>query len=283
MAASSCSAISLASAEPLPGTASRATALLVLEVRKAWPRDVLEGTALGAAVTDRVRAWVAELPGSKVLFVRRPDRRSGPYCAFVVHVGEHPSIRRLDFVDHDELRDADLEDGVLVDEPLALVCGHARRDRCCARLGVPLFDALRGDFDSTSLWLSSHQGGHRFAANLLWLPEGLAFGRVAPAHATELVADLRAGLLPTANLRGRIALPPESQAAEIATREALGLGALSAVSVVTAVPGRVRLATALGEVEVRVESQPGPLAPVSCGAEPEPTLRYVATVLGPGA
>ncbi len=40
-----------------------------------------------------------------------------------------------------------------------------RRDRCCARLGVPLFDALAPHVDADRLWQSSHHGGHRFAAN----------------------------------------------------------------------------------------------------------------------
>jgi len=280
METSSCSAASFASGEPLSGTASRATALLLLEVRKAWPRDVLDGTALGAPVTDRLRAWIAERPGSKVLLVRRPDRRSGPLCAFVVEVAAHPSVRCLELADYDDLLDASLDvDGALVDGPLALVCGHARRDRCCARLGLPLFDELTGEFEPASLWLSSHQGGHRFAANLLWLPEGLAFGRVAPASAAHLVADLRAGRLPTENLRGRIALTPESQAAEIAARNTLGVSGVSDVTVVSATSGTVRLATPQGEVDVKVESEPGPVVPASCGADPEPTVRYVATVV----
>jgi hypothetical protein len=257
--------------------------MLLLEVRSGWPRDVLEGTALGAALMDHLHAWVvAQRPGAKVLFVRRSDRRSGQLCAFIVRVATaQPSVRCLELAHHDDLLDADLDrDGQDVSEPVAIVCGHARRDRCCARLGLPLFDALRGEFDAKALWLSSHHGGHRFAANLLWLPEGLAFGRVAPVKAPALVAELRAGRLPTENLRGRIALSPEAQAAEIAVRQTVGIHGLPDVTVISADAGDIRLATPQGEVRVRVESEPGPVVPASCGVEPEPTVRYVATVVG---
>jgi hypothetical protein len=282
MGATSCSTLSLEAGEPLAGTASRATTLLLLEVREAWRRDALDGATLGSPLVERLGGWTAERPGSKVLFVRRPDRRTGHLCAFVVHSATpQPSIRRLELVRHDELLDADLDrDGGIVAGPLAVVCGHARRDRCCARLGLPLFDALQGELEPEALWLSSHHGGHRFAPNLLWLPEGLAFGRIKLAGASGLVAELRAGRLPTENLRGRITLSPEAQAAEIAAREALGVTGLFDVSVTSADTGDVRLATEHGEVRVRVVPEAGPVVPASCGSEPEPTTRYVATVVG---
>ena len=279
---SSCSAASLDAGEPLAGTASRADTILLVEVRGAWERDVLDAPGrLGTSVTGRLRSWVEERVRAKVLFVRRPDRRAGDVLAFVVRAaGGPPSIRRFALSRHDELAELDLDGGgELVAEPIALVCGHGRRDPCCARLGTPVFDALRDMLGPEELWLSSHQGGHRFAPNLLWLPEGFAFGRVAPATAQALVAELRAGRLPTASLRGRITLAPEAQAAEIAARDALGLEGIADAKVVEAAPGLVRLATAAGPLDVGVASEPGPPVPASCGAEPEPTVRYTATVV----
>ncbi len=58
----------------------------------------------------------------------------------------------------------------------------ARRLLCAAR-----HRGLRARSPSSSapdeLWLSSHQGGHRFAANVLVLPAGIQLGRVAPEDA----------------------------------------------------------------------------------------------------
>ena len=72
----------------------------------------------------------------------------------------------------------------------------------------------------------SHLGGHRFAANVLVLPDGLCFGRLDSRAAVALVEELEAGRLPLDHLRGRTALGPEQQAAEILLRRELGLTGL---------------------------------------------------------
>ncbi len=276
-----CSALSLAAGEPLAGTAGRADAFLLLEVRGAWGRDALDSLAgrPGAAIQE----WLGATPRSKVLLIRRPDRRNGELAAFVVTpVADEPTVRRLRLATHDDLADLDLnEGGEFVSGPLALVCGHGRRDACCARLGRPLYDALRAEFGPEELWLSTHQGGHRFAPNLLWLPDALMFGRVDPAGAVALVSELRAGRLPLPSLRGRTIFAPEAQAAEIAVRRKLGLARLADVELVSGEGGRVRLATSAGAVEVEVETWQGPPLPASCGAEPEPGFRYAVTTMRP--
>ena len=233
MSEGTCAALSAAADEPLAGTAGRTDTFLLLEVRGAWERDALDGLAERPAAA--VRAWLDATPRSKVLFIRRPDRRRGELAAFVVRVaGAVPTVRRFRLADYDDLLRADLDEGGdLVAGPLALVCGHGRRDACCARLGRPLYEALRDEFGPESLWLSSHQGGHRFAPNLLWLPDGLLFGRVAPDEAATLVGDLRAGRLPLERLRGRTTFPPEAQAAEIAVRIALGVTGVRDVELVS--------------------------------------------------
>lgn len=279
MADGSCSGLSRAAGEPLAGTASRADAYLLLEVDGAWHRDVLDGASLPAAAVATVRAWLDATPRSKALFVRRPDRRRRERLVFVVDAaGAAPRVRRIRLTGHEELPEVDLErDAEPVDVRLTLVCGHGRRDRCCARLGRPLFDALAGELEPESLWLSSHQGGHRFAPNLLWLPEGLSFGRIAPKRAPELVRELAAGRVPLDVLRGRTTVSPEAQAAEIAVRQRLGLTGTGDVQIVAVEDGVVRMATADGVVEVAVERREGPALPASCGAEPEPGVRYVVT------
>jgi hypothetical protein len=275
-----CSALSLAAGEPLAGTASRADVFLLLEVRGAWERDVLDGLAERHAAA--IRAWLDVTPRSKVLFIRRPDRRGHDIAAFVVRAAAAtPAIRRFRLSGHDDLLDVDFDEGgVPMPGPLVLVCGHGRRDACCARLGRPLYDALRDEFDPESLWLSSHQGGHRFAPNLLWLPDGLAFGRVELARAPALVHELRGDRLPLDCLRGRTTFPPEAQAAEIAVRAADGVTGLRDVELVSTEDGRVRLTTPAGEVEAVVEVQRGPTLPASCGAAPEAVDGYVVASIG---
>jgi hypothetical protein len=273
-----CAALSAAAGEPLPGTAGRADAFLLLEVRGAWEREALDGLPKRPAAA--IRAWLDATPRSKALVIRRPDRRDGEIAAFVVRAGtDPPTIRRFRLAGYGDLLGADLDaGGELVVGPLALVCGHGRRDACCARLGRPLYDALREELGPESLWLSSHLGGHRFAPNLLWLPDGLLFGRVESAG---LVRELRGNRLPLARLRGRTTFPPEAQAVEIAVRARSGLTGLRDIELVSAENGRVRLATPTGEVEARVDVESGPALPPSCGATPERADRYIVTSIGP--
>jgi hypothetical protein len=273
-----CSEASVAADEPLAGTAPRVDTFLLIEARGAWERDAID--SFPEDVASVIRAWLDATARSRLLLIRRPDRRRGDdLVAFVVRAAESPpSVRRFSLRRLDNLIDLDLADGgEPVEEPLALICGHGRRDPCCARLGIPLYDALREQLDATSLWRSSHQGGHRFAPNLLWLPDGLSFGRVQPGDARSLVAELRAGRLPLGSLRGRVTWPPEAQAAEIAVRQRFGFTRLADVTLLSSASGWVQFGTEGGSVGVEVVTEPGPALPVSCGADPEPIDRYVVS------
>jgi hypothetical protein len=272
VSAASCSALATAAGVPLAGTAGRTDSFLLLEFRGAWERDVLDG--LTGRPAAAIRSWLEATPRSKALFIRRPGRRGSELAAFVVRAVEQ-TVQRFGLTAYDELPDIDLAyGGEAVARPLALVCGHGRRDACCARLGRPLYDALLETFDADSLWLSSHQGGHRFAPNLLWLPDGLLFGRVEPTEAPALTGELRAGRLPIERLRGRTTFPPAAQAAEIAVRAKLGVDGVRDVSLVSLKDGRVTLGVPGGPVDVTVEVQEGPAVPASCGAKPEPDERH---------
>lgn len=120
-------------------------------------------------------------------------------------------------------------------DPLYLVCTNGRRDACCALYGRPLFVALSGD--SPHVWESSHIGGHRFAGNLVCLPEALIYGRVTPERGRALVAAHAEGRLDVRSLRGRAAWPAAAQAAEIELRLHLGLDRIADVTLVAVKAG----------------------------------------------
>jgi hypothetical protein len=103
-----------------------------------------------------------------------------------------------------------------------LVCTNGARDPCCAIRGPAVAQALQRELPG-QVYECSHLGGHRFAANVLVLPDGLCFGRLDARSAVVLAAELEAGRLPLDHLRGRTALESEQQAAEILVRRELGL------------------------------------------------------------
>ena len=101
--------------------------------------------------------------------------------------------------------------------PLWTICTNGRRDRCCAVYGVALYQALAA-LRPDQVWQSSHVGGHRFAPTVLAFPQGVCYGRVAPAEAGALVATVEADSLYLHGYRGRTAYPPAGQAAEFFLR-----------------------------------------------------------------
>jgi len=114
-----------------------------------------------------------------------------------------------------------------------LVCTNGARDPCCAIRGPAVAQALER-LRPDQVYECSHLGGHRFAANLLVLPDGLCFGRLDVRAATALVHELEAGRLPLEHLRGRTAYTPDQQAAEILVRYELGLTRLEDLRLVAA-------------------------------------------------
>ncbi len=134
-------------------------------------------------------------------------------------------VRRIELQAHDDLANVDFEaDGEPTDAKVVLVCGHGSRDACCARLGTAVYGALENRFLDVELWLSSHQGGHRFAANVLVLPQGIQLGRVDAEDAVALTNRALAGEIQLDRYRGRTCYDPNVQAAEHAIRRAARTG-----------------------------------------------------------
>ena len=262
MAADTCWTSSLAAGEPLAGTAPQARRWLLVETRGAWARDV-DGTMLPADVRKLVSGF-----DGRVQLIRRPDRREGEALAFVAESDEAGgTLRCFDAF-------PDLTGGERIEGTMFLVCCHGRRDPCCARIGTPVFEALRVEVPDDSVWQSSHLGGHRFAANVLVLPSGIVLGRVSPGDAPRIAAELAAGRIPLEHYRGKTIHPPEAQAADAAVRERFGLTGLDDVVILSAVDGRVGLATPSGAIDAVVEAVTGPPLIESCGKEPAVSTRY---------
>jgi hypothetical protein len=161
-----------------------------------------------------------------VLFVRRPERRGGDgLLAFVARTTERERrLHRLELERHDDLVGVDLAAaGEPIEQPLFLVCTHGKHDRCCAKYGRPLYDAVREQVDEGWVWQSTHVGGDRFAGNVVVLPEGLFYGRVGEEDLDPILDDYFDGRINLERYRGRSAYTFAVQAAELAVREQTGL------------------------------------------------------------
>jgi hypothetical protein len=237
-----CADASGAAHEDLAATASRVDHWVLVEYRGYWDRDVLGGSLLSQALKEHLRDQLGQLGHSRLLFVKRPERRSQKRRMLFVG-SSRPGEERfyaLEFDHHDDLIDYDFASallggdtpGVPVEHPLFVVCTHGKRDRCCAKYGRPLYDQLKGKVDPQWVWQSTHVGGDRFAGNVVLLPEGLFFGRVGEEGLDPILDDYFEGRINLERFRGRSAYTFPVQAAELAVREKTGLAGVHDVELV---------------------------------------------------
>jgi hypothetical protein len=277
-----CSDVSLENGEPLGATASRIDHWLIVEYRGLWGPDALRASGLSDQVKQRLREQVRARPRSRLLFVRRPDRRGRPELrgyAATSREGEE-SLRCTSFSSYEELRDLDLaRAGEPLDRPLFLVCTHGKHDPCCARRGRPLFEALAEQVDEEDVWQTTHVGGDRFAGNLLCLSRGVYYGRVERDDAGRVLDAHLEGTIDLEHYRGRSCYSFAAQAVERDIRERTGLLRLDDLRLVSEQGPRIAFADRDGRVhERRVSLELGPEDYLTCTAsETHRPRRYVVS------
>ena len=227
--------MSRAHAESLHATASRVDTWILIEYRGLWAHDAVDGSTLSHALKAHLVAERARLPRARILFVRRSERRSGDgiLAFFAQSTQTARELRCIELERHDDLLGLDLATaGRSVDHPLFLVCTHGKHDRCCAKFGRPLYDAVREQVEEGWAWQSSHVGGDRFAGNLVALDDGVYYGRVEPSEAWPVVEAAHERRVHLPLYRGRSCHGFAAQAAELAVRETTALLVLDDVACV---------------------------------------------------
>lgn len=279
-----CSDISRDNDEPLGATASRIDHWLLVEYRGLWSSDAVEDSGLSDQVKARLRELRSRHPRTRVLLIRRPDRRRHPTLA-VYTAASRQGLERLgglEIDEHEDLREVDpWEAATPTDEPLFLACTHGKHDPCCARHGRPLFEALSEQLDPASVWQSTHVGGDRFAGNLVCLPHGFYYGRVERDDVPAVVDEYLDGRLLLAHYRGRSCWPFPVQAAERRIRDDEGLTGLDDLSLASVEGGSDRWSIAFdtpgGRRELDVVAEVGELTKLTCESEAKRPRRFVAT------
>lgn len=280
-----CSEISRENDEPLGATASRIDRWLLVEYRGLWSHDALTGSGLSDQVKARLRELAAAQPRTRLLLIRRPDRRHHDGLAVYVADSRQGEERLgvLEVRAHEELRRLDpFEAAEPVDEPLFLVCTHGKHDRCCARYGRPLWEGVSEQLDESSAWQCTHVGGDRFAGNLVVLPYGIYYGRVDRDDVANVLDHQLAGQVALEHYRGRSCWPFAVQAADRRVRAEEGLTGITDVSLAGVTReaekrSTVRFDTRVGPREVDIVEELGELTLLTCGSPvARRPRRYVA-------
>jgi len=286
-----CRDASLAAGEPLHGTAAADTDLwVILEVKESWGPKGPEDSGLPAELVKHLNDFGSAHPRARVQLIRKPERH-GAGC--VVYLGlsheQDACVFRRELKSALGLIDVDLAGFaerrippgfVRVDEAVYLVCVHGKRDRCCAQRGMPLYTALSA-LSPEHTWQTTHLGGHRFAATMLVLPEGISYGRVLDSEASAIVAaHSKSELHDLERLRGRTCYAPAVQAADYFLRKQLGAHGLAALTFVSSTDEGPQTSVTFRDVEggehtLRVDRQPLASIPASCGAQPKSVDQFV--------
>jgi hypothetical protein len=244
-----CSELSRRSGESGAGTASAGAVWLLLEYPHGWGRRAFEESALSDGVKKFFNDSLPRIKHSRLLFIKTDrGRREERMNLFVVRCRERsPFIVRLGLEKYEDLMaldlaaiasGRDLQGGEVTNQPLFLVCTHGRRDKCCAKFGVPLYNSLR-ELAGDAVWQSSHVGGDRFAGNLVCFPHGLFYAHADAEAGRRIVEAYRARRLLTEEFRGRACYSHFIQAAEIFVRERTGLRGIEDLRFVAAEPAAV--------------------------------------------
>ena len=179
----------------------------------------------------------------------------------------------------EELSGAELDAGDPVPGPIVLVCAHGRRDACCARLGPPLFDALAPllAHGATVAVLSPRRPPVR--------PQRARAPTRGPARADPARAGGRGGRAaggrpdPARPLPRPDALRPARAGGRDrrARGDRLRRDCRPAARIARGRPGR-RSRPRTASSRRTSSKRPGPEVPASCGADPEPTVGWVARI-----
>ena len=228
-----CSTSSREAGEQLFGTATRADYWLALEVPQIWGRKAFEESNLPASAKSYLAEVLKGQSNTRLQLIKSGSEFFGEGIAFFVAVNheEQPNLYEFRLSKYEDLLELDIP-GILAErqellqydrkEPIFLVCTNGKRDPCCAKFGLPLYEAMQ-NLGGDSVWQTSHVGGHRFAANVVALPHGVFYGYLAPEDVPMIVEAQRAGLVYLPRFRGRSCYEDYVQAAETLLRQQTGM------------------------------------------------------------
>ncbi|MBC7811093.1 MAG: hypothetical protein H7175_08105 [Burkholderiales bacterium] len=212
--------------EKLPGTATRVDVWLLLENTRPWGFDAFPESDLSPDVKAHLGAHLKAIPNSRMQFIKQSSRTTAAHTFYVAIANDSaPHLYKFQLDGYEGLLGLDIAaivsgeafyDSFRSDERVIICCTNAKRDRSCARYGLPMVDALTkaAQGSDVSVWQTTHIGGHRFAATLSCLPHGLTYGYLEPADAATIVEDYRASRITLEHYRGRSCYDEAVQAAE---------------------------------------------------------------------
>ena len=222
------------SGEELFATAPRVDVWFLLEYRGAWTDKAFLDSTIPEDVKKRINRHLETIPNSRLQLIKRHDN-SGDALKFYIAKSDElePKLFEFAFKSYEGLLDLDINEILegnsnLREEPLFLVCTNGAYDKCCGKYGVSVYlEAVKNE-NGFMAWQTSHLGGHRFAANVLFLPCGIYYGRVRKENINDFKERSMINNIDLAHYRGRSSYSKDVQAADYYLRLNTGIKEISA-------------------------------------------------------
>lgn len=186
----------------LPGTASNYSSFILVEYNEPFPSKVAHAK-LDEEWREKMNKLAKEKKGKLVLIrstsTNANERRiiyvdclQKRYCVYVSAFDSYTQFDLEKYI-HDENTEWETDD-------FFIVCTNGKKDKCCAKFGFPVYKFMEGMVND--VWECTHIGGDRFAANLVYLPHGIYYGRVTVEDVPEIVDACTNNSIHENNYRG---------------------------------------------------------------------------------
>lgn len=199
-----CSAASRYAKEMLPGTASNYASFILVEYNEPFPSKVAHAK-LDDEWREKMNKLAKEKKGKLVLIRNTSTNTKERKIIFVDCLRKRYCVYVSAF---DAYTDCDLESYINDEktewktDDFFIVCTNGKKDKCCAKFGFPVYKFMEGMINSGDVWECTHIGGDRFAANLVYLPYGIYYGRVTVEDIPDIVDACTDNKIHENNYRG---------------------------------------------------------------------------------
>lgn len=211
---------------PLFATAPYYRHLFLLELNEPFQHDTLADSTLPDVVKQHFATQLANIPSAKLLCIRQPHitNRSLRLLYAPVHSKQ---VYVYHFEDYRQLLSCSLSAWIeqpamfseLANGNMFLVCTNGKRDQCCAKFGIPIYEKLLETVGEQQVWQCSHLGGHRFAPTLISLPQHHCYGYLSVDTIAAFVDLHQQGKIAMEYWRGYCGHTPAVQAADYFLRQ----------------------------------------------------------------
>lgn len=199
-----CSAASRYAQELLPGTASNYKCFILVEYFEPFPAKIIQSNLESSCL----KKWgkIAKERNGKVVLIRNRssskekrkiifvDFIQKKYCEVVINAEDYHTVDLESIIS--------CKNTIWQKKPFFIVCTNGKKDKCCSKFGFPVYKFLESIFMEGSTWECTHIGGDRFAANLVYMPFGIYYGRVTVEDIPLIVEACRENKIYENNYRG---------------------------------------------------------------------------------